>query len=708
MRAAKHFLFICLFFVLSIVSAQDITRVVVLPFDADETVEAYGLGLATGVQRSLNVIDNVYVPAVGDAFLYTTKLVEENRVDVLTIASAFEADVILSGTVTAQGSIAQILLGFAGPAFPEIKDVLVTANLDNPDDMLAQVVNTVVAELALGVSSADRAELTAAFAQMPSVPSLGPVAEASLRLPALSLSNLATAAQLDAGSSWVLSEYARALALSGNLSDAAVFAAQAVAAAPSDVEAQVIQAIVLRSSSDDAGAAEAFNRALALNPAHALALTGRGVLTGSAADLQTALNAYPRQVDAYLEIASLEQAAGDDQRALQTLRQGSGKVPEATSLHRAFIATALRLGDPNGALAYLQAAVAAQTVPPSSLYSLAAALPAELNAEALTLVEEGQARYPQNLDLVLAESDIYALNGDAATAESVLQTAFNANPQNVQVANELAILQAQQGKLDAARATLEAAQGESSTLQLNLGQLYLEAGQNEAALSVLEPLANAAPGDAVLQANYGVALSRAGRNDEALAALDRALAANPDLTEAANAKALIEQRQGLGGQVEVKLSPEATAAFDEGQTALQAEDYGAAAAAFSRAYALQPDGLVAFYQGYAYYLAGQSRTALPAFERALETFPDSDVVLNNLGLVQLELGRLDLALDYLNRAVAVNADNADAQLSLGQTYFELGNYTSAVSFWERAVALKPELEGAIAKRLGEARSRLGQ
>ena len=53
--------------------AQGPTRIVVLPFSESATLPGLGLGLATGLQRSLNTIDGLYVPAVGDAALFVRR-----------------------------------------------------------------------------------------------------------------------------------------------------------------------------------------------------------------------------------------------------------------------------------------------------------------------------------------------------------------------------------------------------------------------------------------------------------------------------------------------------------------------------------------------------------------------------------------------------------------------------------------------------------
>jgi tetratricopeptide (TPR) repeat protein len=702
----KRFFFL-LFFLSSISMAQELRRIVVLPFNASTGIEAYGLGLATALQRSLNVLDGVYVPPIGDTWLFMQQLYDEDRVSVDTIATAFETQVIISGQLTASGSAGEVLLGFAGPAYPEIKDVAVDVHLDTPDDILARVVDAIIAELALGVNSQDRQELDAVIAQLPSVPSLSSVSLASLRLPSTNLSDLDAASQLDGDSSWVLAEYARGLALSGQLAKAAELAAQAVALAPNDIEAQVIQGIINQGAGNQEVAKGAFESALAINPVHPYALTGKGSLTGDTVLLESAISTYPQLVDAYLALANL-QAKESAQEALQTIRRGTSKNPSSVALHRAFMQEALRLNDPAGALAYLKDTVAAQLAPSAGLYSLAALIPSDFATDSLILIREGRSRYPENPTLALAEADVLERQADLASAETILQDALNANPGHVDIVNKLAILQAKQGKLDAARATFALVQGQSDTVDSNLAQLFLQIGENQAAASALEPLIQKYPNDAELKAYYGIALGRLGQFDAAMAALDQALAIKSDLELALQAKSQLQEERNLTGGQTVQLSPEASAAFSEGLNALNQKDYATAAEAFSRARALQDDGLVAFYQGLSLYLSGQSREAVPAFSRALEAFPENDIILNDLGLVQLDLGRFDLALDYLKRALAKNPQNDQAHLNLGLTHYRLGQYAEAINSWETALQLKPELETSVADLLSEARSRAAE
>ena len=703
----KRFLLLIVLTFISLSAAQEVSRVVVLPFDATNSEAAYGSGLATALQRSLNVVDNVYVPPVGDAFLYIRRLIEEDRVSVANVAEAFDAPVVVSGQVTTTGEQATVLLGFAGPDYPESEDVTVTGPANDPAALVARVVDAVAAELQLPVSGTDRQELNSVTAQTPSLASLAAVSQSALRLPSATLTDLASAAANDADSGWAQSEYARALALSNDTQAALDTSLAAVENAPNDIEAWVVRGVVLQSAGLE-DAAAAFDAALALNPAHALALAGKGEVAQDTAALNAAITSYPRLVDAYTSLAEL-QAETAPQRALQTLRRGTTAIPDSLTLHRSLMNIVMNAGDAAGALAYLRNEVLGrQENPPAALYSLAATLPEDFTNQALAIVQQGLESYPNNPTLARAAAELYERQEDFANAEAVLQGSLEANPGNTEVANTLAVVQARQGNLDAAEATLSSLGGDDTTTQYNLAQLYLDAGQAEAALNVAEPLAQTSPNDAGVQALYGIALGRVGRVEEANTAFERALTLNPDQPEAQRARALLEQQQGLTGGRTVELEDDAASAFDEGQSALEAGDYPAAAAAFTRARTAQDEGTIAFYQGYALYLSGETRAAADAYTRALETYPESDVVLNNLGLAQVELGRYDLAMTNLNQAISLNDQNANAHLNLGLANYELGRYAAAVTAWERALEVNPELNAAIAERLEDARSRVGQ
>lgn len=692
--------------------AQEVKRVVVLPFNAASVAQIYSLSLPAALQRSLNVVDEVYAPPVGDTLAVSQYLQEQDRYNAASLAAAFEAPVIVSGNITVSNGRAEVLLGFAGPAYPETKDVLVQGSFDKPQELVQNVVDAVLRELAVRVTAADRQQVNAVVAETPSLESLPAVGQASLRLPSFNLQGLNKAAERDGSSSWVLSERARALILTDAEAAALQASLNAIQAAPEDIEALVLRGQILLASGDIATARQAFDAALLLNPNHALALLGKGQTTENDSEaiafFEAALTSYPRLVDAYLNLAA-RQAETDGSRALQTLRLGAQTIPDSIVLRRAVMQQAINLGDAAGALSYLKAQLAAPETSSPGLYTLAAALRSpDYDDEALALLREGRERYPESVNLALAEAELLQRQDDLAAAEAVLETMRARVPNNLNVLNALAILEAKQGKLDEASATLEGAPGQHETLQVNLAQVYLEAGKPDAALETLAPLLGRNPADAELYALYGVALGEAGRVDQALNALDQALALEPELELAKNTKELLMQQQAVTGGQTVELGAESGAAFEAGLKSFQAGKLQEALEHFNRARELEDHGLIAFYQALTAQRLGAPRAAVFGYLRALEAYPESDTVLNNLAYSYLQLNRYDLARIYLGKALAINPENAQAHLNLGLTYYALERFGPALDAWAEAIRLEPTLEAELSELIAESRERLGR
>ncbi|MCA9836673.1 MAG: tetratricopeptide repeat protein [Trueperaceae bacterium] len=700
-------LILCLCLLGSTVLAQGTKRIVILPFNTSGGIEVYRLGLAAALQRSLNDLNGVYVPPIGDAILVTQRQLESDTLSIDNVASAFNADIVISGQISVSGDQAEVLLGLAGPSFPTIQNLSFTVPVNDAVTLGQTVASGILDNLGLTITQTDRDEVNLTLAETPSLPSLGAVAETSLQLPTVNLTNLSAAMQLDNGSSWVTTEYARALAIANTPDEAEALGLEATQQGPTDIEAWVNYGIILRSNGKGAEARAAFEQALSLNPNHAVALVGLASVLDNSAEAQTrleaALEAYPRLSQAYLELANL-QFQDNPQTALQTLRRGTQIIPETVALHSAFMDYALQLGDAQGALSYLQGELSKQTSPSAGLYGLAAKLMSAYPSEAAAIIQQGRGRYPDNANLTLLDARMLESQGEYAAAESLLQTAVSSNS-SPELINRLAIVQAKQGKLEAAKETFASLGGDNATSQYNLGQLYLEAGENEAALSVFEPLIASNPNDADALAYYGVALARLGRYQQALEAFDKSLSLNSNQTIALQGKTQLEQQVQISGGQAIQMNQEATQLFSQGQNALSNRDFATAASLFAQARTLDDNGLLAFYEGYAYYFDGKPRQAVPGFNRALEAFPNSDIVLNNLGLVQIELGRLDLALDYLTKATSQNSANDQAHLNLGLVYYRLSDYDKAISEWETALNLNPSLDATVSDLLADARAK---
>lgn len=684
--------------------AQDPTRVVVLPFEAAPPAAAWGLGLPVTLQRSLNSLDGVYAPPVGETALVAGRAASAG--DDGALARLFGADVVIGGRVEAAGEGLVATLVARGPGLAEPVTATASAPSGRPEQLTRAALEALVGLAGLRPNASDLQEAVRTAEEVPPLAALQVVAQAGARLGGPPLARLREAAALSEGSSFAQAELARALALAGLQEEALAASGRARSAQPSDAEAAAVAGVVRLGLGDVPGAREDFETALALNPGHAVALAGLARATDDPerrrALLERAVAAAPRLLEAHLDLADL---APSDARALQTLRRAARFLPDSVGLHRAFVERALRAGDPDGALAYLRETAGDALAASPALYALAGELPASVADAALAFVREGRERYPETASPVLAEAELLRARGEPVAAQEVLAGLEAQARSSAEIANSLALARLEAGDPEGALRAYEAYDGDDPRLRLNHGQLLLERERPRQALAPLATAARGLPGDAAAQRSYGLALAAAGRAQEARAALRRALELDPDDAASVRALELLEQQRALLGDADAVFQGAAASLFARGLGEVERGDFAAAAAAFAEARAAQDHPLLAFYEGYALARAGRPAAALAPYERALEGFPESDVVANNLGHAQLLLGRFDLALPTLRRARELNPENPRVHLNLGLVLFGLARYDEALAAFDRAVALEPALEPSLADVREEARRR---
>jgi type IV pilus assembly protein PilF len=81
--------------------------------------------------------------------------------------------------------------------------------------------------------------------------------------------------------------------------------------------------------------------------------------------------------------------------------------------------------------------------------------------------------------------------------------------------------------------------------------------------------------------------------------------------------------------------------------------------------------------GLSYYEAGNYPLALRELKTAYDLDSDNPVILNNLGLTYFMRERLDLAEEYIRRAIKNQADYTDARNNLARVLIELKKYADA-------------------------------
>jgi len=146
--------------------------------------------------------------------------------------------------------------------------------------------------------------------------------------------------------------------------------------------------------------------------------------------------------------------------------------------------------------------------------------------------------------------------------------------------------------------------------------------------------------------------------------------------------------------------------FHVGQ-ALHRIDSTAAVEAFRKAIALEPDvAAFHFYLGVAACAKRDWNLARSAFETSDRLQPDNPSTLHNLGRVARLTGRIDDALAYTQRAIAIRPGYAAGHYALGVLYLTTGRPREAIPALERAIELEPDAADARVN-LGHAHYRAG-
>ncbi|HXH81946.1 MAG TPA: tetratricopeptide repeat protein [Candidatus Tectomicrobia bacterium] len=83
----------------------------------------------------------------------------------------------------------------------------------------------------------------------------------------------------------------------------------------------------------------------------------------------------------------------------------------------------------------------------------------------------------------------------------------------------------------------------------------------------------------------------------------------------------------------------------------------------------------------------QAAAALAAFREAVSVDPGEALYRDTLGVLLLDLGRPDLALEHLQQAVAIDPQFADAHFHLGTALAELGKWEEAATTYRAALSL---------------------
>ena len=90
-------------------------------------------------------------------------------------------------------------------------------------------------------------------------------------------------------------------------------------------------------------------------------------------------------------------------------------------------------------------------------------------------------------------------------------------------------------------------------------------------------------------------------------------------------------------------------------------------------------------------LTGNLDRAEKIFREILITQPKNVYVLHSLGIIYSQLGKYDLAIQYLEQSLLIDSSIPDAYNNLGNIYLAKGALDKAISYYQKALQLNPNL-----------------
>jgi len=240
------------------------------------------------------------------------------------------------------------------------------------------------------------------------------------------------------------------------------------------------------------------------------------------------------------------------------------------------------------------------------------------------------------------------------------------------------------GRYDEAIAEFEraiAGREDSGIALLNLARARYKKKDYEGAIATLDEHARNRPRSKEAETLLANMAMDRGRLDEAEAHFRKALAYEPNFTDARNGLGLLLERRGL---------------------------HDAALAEFRRVIAVDPDYAEA-HNNVGIILRGRGRTdeAAAAFHRAIAADPAFAGSYSNLALIEEERGDLDQAERFFRESLRRDGANAQVRANLGGLLYLAGRLEEARKELERAVAEDPR-QPAAHNNLGAVMGRLGR
>jgi putative PEP-CTERM system TPR-repeat lipoprotein len=438
--------------------------------------------------------------------------------------------------------------------------------------------------------------------------------------------------------------------------------------------AALVEARLLEGKLDEARQASGALSRLAPNTPISLYIASR--ISMAANDYEAAVNqlrqvaqSAPRLYQARVLLAMALTAQGNLEQASQTLNDLLQEVPDHAGARQLLAQVRMRLDDPDGALRMLVPLLGGDSADVQANALIEAARSRLGAQQSVALLEKALSEDPKNAGLKAQLASAYLQANAPDKAAALLRdgsTDASSSGDLQRAALLLRALDAAEGPA-AARAQVNAllAANPANAYVANLAAVYFaREGDSAAARAVLDRAVErgAAPADTLLtraQIEWS-----AGQRPAAAAALDRLLALQPK---------------------------NVLAHMAAGEIALAGGNLTSAETHFSRVLAERPDSVDARLRLAQLALAKlDTKRADEIAAEVVKLAPTSLEVRNALGMLYLNSGRADQALEHFRAATEANADSATTWLNLARTQRVLGQAGAARESLQRALKAQPD------------------
>jgi len=233
------------------------------------------------------------------------------------------------------------------------------------------------------------------------------------------------------------------------------------------------------------------------------------------------------------------------------------------------------------------------------------------------------------------------------------------------------------------------------------GFVLSDADSLEAAAAHYQHALKYLPADQFLLNFYGITLQRLDRDEEAIVEFEKAITADSTYVNALVSYGISLNRLGQKDESirtmerVLRLEPDNYSAFSLlGMLYDELKMYDKCDSLYERSLKYYPDNPL-FLNNYAYSLSERGERldyALELANKAVKAEPENSAYQDTIGWIYFMMGRYNLALVHIMRAVELSTESAVVIEHLGDVYQKLGDLPQAKSTWERALELDKDSE----------------